>query len=409
MNWQGQQFGLHHCDAGFGAVLGVNQRNNGMNAEILIVAAGRGTRAGGGTPKQYRDLCGAPVLQHTVRACLAHADISAVRVVIHSDDVALYDSAVSSISDTRLKAPVLGGASRSASVRNGLAACAGTHVLIHDGARPLLRRDDIDALLQRIESHPGVVLAVPVVDALWQSDGTKANAPQARDGLWRAQTPQGFRLKDIRAAHAATDTPMADDVETARAFGIDVEIVQGSDTNIKITRPEDFALAAKLMGQDMDVRTGNGFDVHKFGPGDHVCLNGINIPFDRGLVGHSDADVAMHTLTDAIFGALCEGDIGQWFPPSEPEWKGAASDIFLRKAIERVKARGFTITHLDCTIICEMPKIGPHTKAMRQRLCEITGVDIDRISVKATTTEQLGFAGRGEGIAALGTATLVKS
>lgn len=400
---------MHHCDAGKSAVLERTQWDEVMDAEILIVAAGRGTRAGGGTPKQYRDLCGAPVLQHTVRACLAHAGISAVRVVIHQDDVALYDATVAPIADPRLKAPVLGGNSRSASVRNGLAACDGSHVLIHDGARPLLAHADIDALLQRIESHPGVVLAVPVVDALWRADGTQAATPVARDGLWRAQTPQGFRLADIRAAHAATDTPMADDVETARAFGIDVEIVQGSDTNIKITRPEDFSLAERLMGQKMDVRTGNGFDVHKFGPGDHVTLNGVDIPFDRGLVGHSDADVAMHTLTDAIFGALAEGDIGQWFPPSEPKWKGAASDIFLRKAIERVDARGFTITHLDCTIICEMPKIGPHTQAMRESLSAITGVDVDRISVKATTTEQLGFAGRGEGIAALGTATLVKA
>jgi len=380
-----------------------------MNAEILIVAAGRGTRAGGGVPKQYRDLRGAPVLQHTVRACLAHEDIKAVRVVIHPDDRTLYDTVVAPLADSRLMPPVLGGDSRSASVRNGLTACEGSHVLIHDGARPLLAEHDISALLESLKTHRAAVLAVPVVDALWQAEGTQADVAQPRDGLWRAQTPQAFRLDDILSAHAASAVSMADDVETARAFGIDVEIVQGSDTNIKITRLEDFALAAKLMGHKMDIRTGNGFDVHKFGPGDHVCLNGVEIPFDRGLVGHSDADVAMHTLTDAIFGALAEGDIGQWFPPSEPEWKGAASDIFLRKAIERVDARGFTITHLDCTIICEMPKIGPHTQAMRERLSEITGVEVDRISVKATTTEQLGFAGRGEGIAALGTATLVKT
>lgn len=378
-------------------------------AEILIVAAGRGTRAGGGTPKQYRPLCGSPVLRHTIHACLAHDAISAVRVVIHPSDIDLYADAVSPIADTRLRAPVMGGDSRSASVRNGLAACGGSHVLIHDGARPLLAHSDIDAVLTALQTHRAAVLAVPVVDALWAADGTQAATPQPRDGLWRAQTPQAFRLTDILAAHGAIDTPMADDVETARAFGIDVEIVQGSDTNIKITQPEDFTLAAKLMGNTMDVRTGNGFDVHKFGPGDHVTLNGVDIPFDRGLVGHSDADVAMHTLTDAIFGALAEGDIGQWFPPSNAEWKGAASDIFLRKAMERVDARGFTITHLDCTIICEMPKIGPHTHAMRTRLADITGVDVDRISVKATTTETLGFAGRGEGIAALGTATLVKT
>lgn len=380
-----------------------------MDAEILIVAAGRGTRAGGGTPKQYRDLRGAPVLRHTVQACLAHVEISAVRVVIHADDTELYELAVQSITDPRLKSLVLGGDSRSASVRNGLSACEGSHVLIHDGARPLLAVAEIDAVLKALQNHRAAFLAVPVVDALWQANALSATAPQSREGLWRAQTPQAFRLDDIIAAHSASDTAMADDVETARAFGIDVTIVHGSETNIKITRTEDFSLAASLMGTDMDIRTGNGFDVHKFGPGDRVTLNGVDIPFDRGLVGHSDADVAMHTLTDAIFGALAEGDIGQWFPPSEIEWKGAASDIFLRKAVERAAARGFTITHLDCTIICEMPKIGPHTQSMRETLAKITGVAVDRISVKATTTEQLGFAGRGEGIAAQATATLVKT
>ena len=379
-----------------------------MDAEILIVAAGRGTRAGGGTPKQYRDLRGTPVLRHTVRACLAHADISAVRVVIHGDDTALYEVAVQSIIDPRLKSPVLGGDSRSASVRNGLSACQGSHVLIHDGARPLVSVGEIDAVLTALETQPAAFLAIPVVDALWRADAQAATEPQPREGLWRAQTPQGFRRDEIIAAHAALDKPMADDVETARAFGIDVSIVQGRDTNIKITRAEDFSLAASLMGADMDIRTGNGFDVHKFGAGDHVTLNGVDIPFDRGLVGHSDADVAMHALTDAIFGSLAEGDIGQWFPPSEMEWKGASSDIFLRKAVERVAARGFTISHLDCTIICELPKIGPHTQTMRDTLAEITGVDVGRISVKATTTEQLGFAGRREGIAAQATATLVK-
>ena len=380
-----------------------------MDAEILIVAAGRGTRAGGATPKQYRDLRGAPVLQHTVRACLAHADISAVRVVIHGDDTALYEVAVQSIFDPRLKSPVLGGDSRSASVRNGLSVCQGSHVLIHDGARPLVSVDEIDAVLSALETQPAAFLAIPVLDALWRADAQTATTPQPREGVWRAQTPQGFRRDEIIAAHAALDKPMADDVETARAFGLDVAIVQGRDTNIKITRAEDFSLAASLMGTNMDIRTGNGFDVHKFGPGDQVTLNGVDIPFDRGLVGHSDADVAMHALTDAIFGALAEGDIGQWFPPSEMEWKGASSDIFLRKAVERVAARGFTISHLDCTIICEMPKIGPHTQTMRGTLAGITGVAVDRISVKATTTEQLGFAGRREGIAALATATLVKT
>ena len=380
-----------------------------MTAEILIVAAGRGTRAGGGTPKQYRNLAGAAVLTHTIRACLAHPAINAIRVVIHKDDVELYNAAIADVEDTRLLTPVFGGDTRSASVRLGLAACQGSHVLIHDGARPLIGRDDIDALLSALKDHSAAVLAVPVVDALWSAVGGKAAAPHPRDHLWRAQTPQAFRLKDIVEAHNATVEPMADDVETARAFGIEVEIVQGSDTNIKITRAEDFALAEKLMGHRVDIRTGNGFDVHKFGQGDRVTLNGVVIPFDRGLVGHSDADVAMHTLTDAIFGALAEGDIGQWFPPSDAQWKGVASDIFLRKAVERTKERGFDISHLDCTIICEMPKIGPHTHAMRARLADITGVAVERISVKATTTETLGFTGRGEGIAAQATATLVKA
>lgn len=379
-----------------------------MSAEIIIVAAGRGVRAGAGLPKQYRSLGGAPVLYHTIKACLAHSSISAVRVVIHPDDAPLYSETTKGIQDSRLMPPVFGGDTRSASVREGLEACVGTHVLIHDGARPMLAERDIDALLEALKEHRAAVLAVPVVDALWRAEGTLADTPKSRDGVWRAQTPQAFRLDDIREAHKAVGADFADDVEIARAAGLAVHIVQGSDRNIKITRPEDFALAATFMRFGMDIRVGNGFDVHKFGDGDHVTLNGIDIPFERGLVGHSDADVAMHTLTDALFGALAEGDIGQWFPPSDAEWKGARSDIFLRKAMERVHARGFTVTHLDCTIICEMPKIGPHTQAMRDRLAEITGVDVDRISVKATTTEKLGFAGRGEGIAAQATATLVK-
>ncbi|GGA20617.1 bifunctional 2-C-methyl-D-erythritol 4-phosphate cytidylyltransferase/2-C-methyl-D-erythritol 2,4-cyclodiphosphate synthase [Neptunicoccus cionae] len=379
-----------------------------LSAEFLIVAAGRGTRAGGGIPKQYRPLRGKPVLYHTISACLASDAITNLRVVIHPDDLTLYSDTVAPITDARLQPPVFGGDSRSDSVRRGLAACNGSHVLIHDGARPLLERAKIDALLEALHHKRAAFLAVLVVDALWRADSDVAQAPVSRDGLWRAQTPQAFRLRDIRAAHDATNDDLPDDVETARAFGLEVSIVEGSQTNIKITQPGDFALAEQLMGAEMDIRTGNGFDVHKFGPGDHVTLNGVTIPHDQGLVGHSDADVAMHTLTDAIFGALAEGDIGQWFPPSEPEWKGAASDIFLRKAVERTAARGFTITHMDCTIICEEPKIGPHTTAMRQKLAEITGIDVDRISVKATTTEQLGFAGRKEGIAAQATATLVK-
>ncbi len=379
-----------------------------MNITALVVAAGRGTRAGDGIPKQYRALHGAPVLRHTLRALLANGDITAVVTVIHPDDLALYQNAAAALCEPRLQAPVMGGNSRSQSVANGLAACDGDVVLIHDGARPLLPADALARLIARMQTAKAAFLAVPVNDALWHGNGDQADRMQSRENLWRAQTPQAFDLNLIRAAHANSPEPMADDVAVARAAGIAVEIVMGDENNLKITRAADFALAEKIMGQDMDVRTGNGFDVHKFGPGDQVTLNGVSIPHSYGLVGHSDADVGMHAITDAIFGALAEGDIGQWFPPSDPQWKGAASDIFLRKAIERAGARGFTITHLDCTLVCEHPKIGPHAAAMRAALAEITGLDPDRISVKATTSEQLGFTGRGEGIAALATATLVK-
>ncbi len=379
-----------------------------MQITALIVAAGRGSRAGGGLPKQYRPLNGEPVLRHTIRALLASPTVNALRVVIHPDDVCLYEETVLPLPDPRILPPVHGGETRSASVSSGLAACEGDVVLIHDGARPLLPVATLDRLIESLKTVNAAFLAVPVTDALWQVKEGKAVKPQCRDSLWRAQTPQAFRLQDIRAAYAAATEAMADDVAVARAAGLDVAPVVGSEHNLKITRPEDFALAEHLMGQTLDIRTGNGFDVHKFGPGDHVVLNGVRIDHEQGLVGHSDADVGMHAITDAIFGALAESDIGQWFPPSDPQWKDAASEIFLRKAVERVSERGFSITHLDCTLICELPKIGPHAEAMRAALSAITGLKQDRISVKATTSEQLGFTGRGEGIAAQAIATLVK-
>ena len=380
-----------------------------MKIAALVVAAGRGTRAGGGVPKQYRPLKGEPVLRHTIRAMLAHPDVSTVIVVIHPADQEFYKEATTQINDSRLKKPALGGDTRSISVSNGLKEIEGDMVLIHDGARPLLPFDALDRLISEISGHQAAFLALPATDALWslEQDGTLTSQP--RDALWRAQTPQAFPLSQIRAAHAASTTDTADDVAVARAAGLDVTPVLGSEQNLKITRPEDFLLAEKLMRQDLDIRNGNGFDVHKFGPGDHVVLNGVSVPHDHGLVGHSDADVGMHAITDAIFGALAEGDIGQWFPPSEPEWKGAASRLFLEKAMERASERGFSVSNIDCTLVCEQPKIGPHAQAMRQSLAGITGIDIDRISVKATTSEKLGFTGRGEGIAAMASATLVKT
>jgi 2-C-methyl-D-erythritol 4-phosphate cytidylyltransferase/2-C-methyl-D-erythritol 2,4-cyclodiphosphate synthase len=254
-----------------------------------------------------------------------------------------------------------------------------------------------------------VLPALPVVDALWRETDGLAVAPAPRDGLWRAQTPQGFRFGDILAAHRVRSGDALDDAAVARASGLDVKLVIGDEGNFKITTAADLDRARARIGEAMDIRTGNGFDVHAFGPGGGVTLCGVVIPFDRGLVGHSDADVGMHALTDAIFGALAEGDIGQWFPPSDPEWKGAASEIFLRKAMERATGRGFAVSHLDCTLVCEAPRIGPHVGAMREALGRIAGIEPDRISVKGTTSERLGFTGRGEGIAALATATLVRA
>jgi 2-C-methyl-D-erythritol 4-phosphate cytidylyltransferase / 2-C-methyl-D-erythritol 2,4-cyclodiphosphate synthase len=380
-----------------------------MKRTGLIVAAGRGTRAGGDMPKQYRCLAGQTILERSIRALLASPRIDSVRVVIHKDDKDAYNQSVSGINDIRLRPPVIGGDSRSASVLNGLNACKCDQVFIHDGARPMLPLDALERIIDALDTNRAAFLALPVTDALWQVESGKVGTAQPRDTLWRAQTPQAFHLADIISAHNTAESPADDDVAMARRAGLDVVAVPGSEMNLKITQPEDFALAEKLLGNTMDIRVGNGFDVHKLGAGDHVVLCGVKIPFNRGLIGHSDADVGMHAITDAIFGALGAGDIGQWFPPSDDKWKGAASDIFLKKAVELAVSKGFTISNMDCTLICEQPKIGPHADAMRRMLADITGVDKDRISVKATTSEKLGFTGRGEGIAAQATATLVKT
>lgn len=377
-------------------------------AAALIVAAGRGTRAGGGLPKQYRDLAGAPVIARTIAAFDAHPAVAAIVIVRHADDAALFAAACP---ETRLPLiEALGGATRDASVRAGLAAIPEgiETVLIHDAARPLVSRAVIDGVLAALDTHDGAAPALAVTDALWRGEGT-VTGTEARDGLWRAQTPQGFRLPAIRAAHAALQGPAADDVAVARAHGLHVAITPGCETNLKLTTAADFDRARKLMETPMDIRTGNGFDVHRFGPGGHVMLCGIAIPHERGLQGHSDADVGLHTLTDAIYGALAEGDIGTHFPPSDPQWKGAESHIFLTHAVELAASRGFTITHADVTLICERPKIGPHATAMRARLSGLLRIEAGRVSVKATTTEGLGFAGRQEGIAAMATVTLVKA
>lgn len=375
----------------------------------VIVAAGRGLRAGGGEPKQYRPLAGRPVLRHALDRMLARRDLCALVVVIHPEDAGRCAAALGGIDDPRLRPPVAGGATRAESVRAGLAALAdldpATAVLIHDAARPFVPDAVIDGVLRGLESSDGALPVLPVVDALWRGDSL-ADQPLSRDGLWRAQTPQGFRLGAIRAAHAAHAGPADDDAVVARIAGLRVALTPGAEENFKITAPGDFVRAARIVEAALETRTGQGFDVHRFGPGDHVMLGGIAVPHDRGVVAHSDGDVVLHALTDAVLGALAEGDIGRWFPPSDPRWRGAASDRFLAHAVRRVAERGGRILHADLTVLCERPRIGPHAAAMRARIADILGVDARRVSVKATTTEGLGFTGRGEGIAAMATATV---
>jgi len=376
-----------------------------MNIAALIVAAGRGTRAGGDLPKQWQTLGNGRVIDHTIAAFQRHADVSQIVVVIHPEDAALAKSL-----EVQGITLAFGGSDRAASVRIGLDHVQGQDVvLIHDAARPCVSAQVISGVIAGLADADGAAPGLPVTDALWQGDGTHVTGTQDRSGLFGAQTPQGFGVAAITAAHHAYQGTAADDVAVARAAGLRIAITIGSADNIKITTPGDFARAAHLLENPMDIRTGNGFDVHAFGTGDHVMLCGVKVPHDQGLVGHSDADVGLHTITDAIYGALAQGDIGQHFPPSDPQWKGAGSDIFLRHAAQLARKMGFEITHVDCTLICEAPKVGPHAVAMRQSLAGIIGLEMDRVSVKATTSERLGFTGRGEGIACIATTTLVKS
>ncbi|MGF1455228.1 MAG: bifunctional 2-C-methyl-D-erythritol 4-phosphate cytidylyltransferase/2-C-methyl-D-erythritol 2,4-cyclodiphosphate synthase [Alphaproteobacteria bacterium] len=392
----------------------------------LIVAAGRGMRAGGGIPKQYRDVAGEPVLRHTVRAFLEHRAVDAVRVVIHPDDRGLYDAATAGLP---VLDPVHGGETRQQSVALGLQSLkdlSPERVLIQDGARPLTDAATIGRVLKALESHPGAIAALPASDTIKRTgaDGTGADVPPLitetvpRETLWRAQTPQGFVFAAILDAHdRAGGRELTDDAAVAEAAGLAVALVRGSDRNIKITTPDDFQFAERLMTESRpspapdatpqwESRTGLGFDVHAFEPGNAVILGGVEIDHDAKLKGHSDADVGLHALTDALFGAMVDGDIGQHFPPSDPQWKGAASDQFLIYAVERLRARGGRLVHLDLTLICERPKIGPHRDAIARRIADIVGVTPDRVSVKATTTEQLGFTGRREGIAAQAAVTI---
>lgn len=377
-----------------------------MTTAVIIVAAGRGTRAGEGEPKQWRPLAGEPVLLHTLRA---FQGMGRIVVVLHPDDMARAAALFGGLATL-----VAGGADRAGSVRNALDTLEGsevTRVLIHDGARPLVPAQVIRDVLAALDTAPAAAPALAVTDALWLGTDGHVAGTRDRSGLYRAQTPQGFRFPEILAAHRAHPGGAADDVEVARAAGLAVAIVPGSEDNLKITWPGDFARAETILvarkGQNMDIRTGNGYDVHAFTEGDHVTLCGVKVPHGKGLLGHSDADVGMHALTDAIYGALAEGDIGRHFPPSDPQWKGAASEIFLDHAVKLAAARGYRVSNCDVTLICERPKIGPFALDMAATLARIMGIAADRVSVKATTSERLGFTGREEGIAAIATVTLI--
>ncbi|MDX2482757.1 MAG: bifunctional 2-C-methyl-D-erythritol 4-phosphate cytidylyltransferase/2-C-methyl-D-erythritol 2,4-cyclodiphosphate synthase [Pseudodonghicola sp.] len=382
-----------------------------MNTAALLVAAGRGQRAGGGLPKQWRLLAGKTLAEWTLDAFHHAPEIGPIVLVLSPEDTEAW---AKFSCDPRLILAT-GGPDRAASVRNGLAALDGIgvdRVLIHDIARPCVSQALIAAVIHALDDAPAAAPGLAVTDALWTGADDEVTGTQDRGGLFTAQTPQGFHLDAIRAAHVAHHTThpggAADDVEVARAAGLRVVIVPGEADNLKITRPEDFARAERILGQKMDVRLGNGYDVHRFGPGDHVMLCGVAVPHARGLQGHSDADVGLHAITDAIYGALAQGDIGRHFPPSDPQWKGADSAIFLRHAGDLACDMGFRISNIDCTLVCELPKIGPHAAAMAQALSQILNLSADRISVKATTSERLGFTGRGEGIAAFATAALIK-
>lgn len=379
----------------------------------LIVAGGRGMRAGGSLPKQYQRLGGIVLLRRTVLAFLRHARVAQIRVAIHPDDRALYEDAVG---DLGLAEPVIGGAARQDSVRAGLEAFDGSGdaiVMIHDAARPLVSTALIDRCLARAEAQGGagepvaVVPALPVADSLRRGGDTLA-AEVERDGLLRVQTPQCFDLASFRALHrdAAGQAEASDDAALAMRAGWTVATVAGSEDNLKLTEADDFRRAEALLSARTGFRTGSGFDVHAFEPGDHVWIGGIRIAHDKALKGHSDADVALHALTDALLGAIAAGDIGDHFPPSDPQWKGAPSPLFLEHALKLVEAAGGTVEHVDVTIICEAPRIGPHREAMRTRIADLLRLPLGRVSVKATTSERLGFTGRGEGIAAQAIATV---
>jgi 2-C-methyl-D-erythritol 4-phosphate cytidylyltransferase / 2-C-methyl-D-erythritol 2,4-cyclodiphosphate synthase len=386
-----------------------------MTAKVaaVVVAGGRGYRAGGDMPKQYRVIAGEPVIRPTLAAFVGHPQIDAVQPVIHRDDEAAFRAATAGLDN--LLPPVPGGDTRQASVRAGLQALRAAVpdlVLIHDAARPFLSGDLISRAIAAARHHGAAVPAIAIADTVKKVDEQgMVSETLDRSHLRTVQTPQAFDYELIVALHdraaAAGRDDFTDDAALAEWAGHRVNVFAGESTNVKLTTNDDFERAEALRAAALaDVRTGSGFDVHAFGDGDHVMLGGLRIPHSRGVTGHSDADVVLHALVDAILGALAEGDIGVHFPPSDPQWRGASSDRFLAFACERVRARSGLIAHLDITVVCEAPRVGPHRDAMRARIADIAGIPIGRVAIKATTSEKMGFTGRSEGLVAMATATV---
>ena len=374
----------------------------------LIVAAGRGTRFGGTLPKQYLPLGGGTILRHAVSVFTTHPRIDGVLVAIRGEDREIFHRALLGLP---VLPPIDGGPERQDSVRFGLEALAERkpdRVLIHDGARPFPSPELIDRVLDGLDRAPAAIPALPLGDTIKRVADGVIRETVDRAMLWRAQTPQGFQFEAILRAHrAAAGRVLTDDAAVAEAAGLVPIVVAGSEENLKVTTAEDLAAAERLLAaRQGDVRVGQGFDVHPFGPGDHVMVCGVAIPHEVAPIGHSDADVGLHALTDAVLGAIGAGDIGMHFPPSDPQWRGASSDRFLAYAASLLRERGGSIAAVDVTIICERPKIAPHRDRMIERLAEILEISPGRVSVKATTTEKLGFTGRGEGIAAQAVATV---
>jgi len=377
---------------------------------VLVLAGGSGSRVGADIPKQYLNIGGTPIIRRTVEIFLSHPAVDIVQVVIGAEDTERCHKALAGL---ELPDPVAGGATRQDSGRKGLEALeeySPDYVLIHDAARPFVDHGTIDRVIQALDQASAVLPAVPVADTLKRGNGAPpiVVATIDRENIWRAQTPQGFRFGEILSAHrAAAGMQLTDDTAVAEHAGIAVSLVPGTEENFKITTQEDLRRAERMaISMTGETRIGTGFDVHAFSDGDKVILCGIEIPHTQALEGHSDADVALHALTDAILGAIAEGDIGSHFPPSDPQWRGAPSRVFLEHAVSLVTERNGSIGNIDLTIICEAPKIGVHRDAMRKSLSDILGIDPGRISVKATTTEKLGFTGRGEGIAAQAAVTI---